>query len=434
MFSLLRIAVRNIVQHRRRSLLVAGAVAAVSFLVVALFGLIHAARSNLYDTATAFYVGELNLSGIYKLSPGSAEQMVTHADQLEALVREQVPETQSIESRIVGAATLSGTRVSVRNLFVAGMNPDEVERVGRLLHISEGKLSDLLQPDTVLLFRGQAKKLGVGVGDVVTLSGLTTRQAHNAIDVRVVAIADNSGGLLSHLALVPSVTARNFFQYREAATAMLQIQLTPGTDVNEVQERLRAALATKGHRLLEEEFHEWSEKEEWAESQPWTGQVLEVARWDELIGQAGFLSAIDALIGLLTFLLLAIASVGVMNTMWIAIRERTKEIGTLRAIGMQRRAVVRLFMTESVLLGGLGGVAGIVLAVVVGAIVNVAHIPVPDTLQVFLGMGEFVTLQFSPGIVIGTTVTIVFFTAFISIWPSYLASRVSPITAMGHVS
>ena len=41
------------------------------------------------------------------------------------------------------------------------------------------------------------------------------------------------------------------------------------------------------------------------------------------------------------------SSIGIMNTMWIAIRERTREIGTLRAIGMQRRAVLWMFLLEA---------------------------------------------------------------------------------------
>ena len=50
-----------------------------------------------------------------------------------------------------------------------------------------------------------------------------------------------------------------------------------------------------------------------------------------------------------------------MNTMWIAIRERTREIGTLRAIGMQRRAVLRMFLLESLMLGLVGTVGGALL-------------------------------------------------------------------------
>jgi putative ABC transport system permease protein len=54
------------------------------------------------------------------------------------------------------------------------------------------------------------------------------------------------------------------------------------------------------------------------------------------------------------------AIVGAMITMYSAVANRTSEIGTLRAIGFQRRAILTAFMVESVLLGMMGGVAGLI--------------------------------------------------------------------------
>ena len=48
-----------------------------------------------------------------------------------------------------------------------------------------------------------------------------------------------------------------------------------------------------------------------------------------------------------------------MNTMWIAIRERTREIGTLRAIGMHRREVLWMFLLESLMLGLFATLCGV---------------------------------------------------------------------------
>ena len=61
---------------------------------------------------------------------------------------------------------------------------------------------------------------------------------------------------------------------------------------------------------------------------------------------------------MLVILLMVIVAVGIMNTMWIAIRERTREIGTLRAIGMQRTQVLWMFLIEAFLLGLAGTAAG----------------------------------------------------------------------------
>ena len=73
----------------------------------------------------------------------------------------------------------------------------------------------------------------------------------------------------------------------------------------------------------------------------WTGQKLDVTTWeDELSFMMWTLQALQGLTVVLIMILIAIVVIGIMNTMWIAIRERTREIGTLRAIGMQRGGVL----------------------------------------------------------------------------------------------
>ena len=84
----------------------------------------------------------------------------------------------------------------------------------------------------------------------------------------------------------------------------------------------------------------------------WTGQKLDVTSWeDELSFMMWTLQALQGLSTVLLIILIAILVAGIMNTMWIAIRERTREIGTLRAIGMQRGSVARMFLVESAAAG-----------------------------------------------------------------------------------
>ena len=58
------------------------------------------------------------------------------------------------------------------------------------------------------------------------------------------------------------------------------------------------------------------------------------------------------------------AAFGVTNTMIMSVSERTREIGTLRAIGAQRRQVMKIFMSESFLIGAVGAVVGVFLGIV----------------------------------------------------------------------
>ncbi|MEZ4463834.1 MAG: FtsX-like permease family protein [bacterium] len=74
--------------------------------------------------------------------------------------------------------------------------------------------------------------------------------------------------------------------------------------------------------------------------------------------------------------LLIIIVIGIMNTLWMAIRERRAEIGTVRAIGMSRRQVLGLFLLEATLLGALAAAAGALLGAIAILVVDAVGIPI----------------------------------------------------------
>src|SRR4029434_4119994 len=73
----------------------------------------------------------------------------------------------------------------------------------------------------------------------------------------------------------------------------------------------------------------------------------------------------------------AIVAVGIMNTMWNSVRDRTAEIGTMRAIGMRRRRVVMLILTEAILLGLGATTAGALVGAALAFGIDAAQIKVP---------------------------------------------------------
>jgi ABC-type antimicrobial peptide transport system permease subunit len=68
---------------------------------------------------------------------------------------------------------------------------------------------------------------------------------------------------------------------------------------------------------------------------------------------------------------LLVSAIGMFNTMTVTLLERTKEIGIMRTIGASPRDIKFLFVSESIIVGFLGGVSGIVMGVTIGFAVNI---------------------------------------------------------------
>ena len=164
----------------------------------------------------------------------------------------------------------------------------------------------------------------------------------------------------------------------------------------------------------------------------WTGQKLDVTTWeDEVSFLTWTLTVLKGLTAVLLTILIAIVVTGIMNTMWIAIRERTREIGTLRAIGMQRGGVLRMFLYESLLLGLIGTGAGALAGAGLGTAINAARIHVPLSVQLFL-MSDRVQLALHGGGLVRAALFITLVTTLASLYPAYRAARLKPVSAMSH--
>jgi len=88
-----------------------------------------------------------------------------------------------------------------------------------------------------------------------------------------------------------------------------------------------------------------------------------------LLENIKFVTLAATLIGLIT---LAGAAVGLMNIMLVSVTERTKEIGTRKAMGAKTATIKNQFLYESVIIGQLGGILGIVLGILIGNIISSA--------------------------------------------------------------
>jgi ABC-type lipoprotein release transport system permease subunit len=433
MRQLILIAVRNLLQHRRRTLLLGGAIAGVTALLVLLQGLAAGVRDTMFESATTLSSGHVNVGGFFKVTAGAASPVVTGYPQLLEALRKEVPELAYVTERGRGWAKVIADDGSSMQLGLAGVDVTREQGLQQTLRVTRGKLEDLAKPDAILLFEKQAQKLNVGVGDALTISAPSLRGANNTVDVTVVAVARDVGFMSGFNVMMNGDALRRLYQLKDDATGALHLYLKDVEQTKAVQERLRRRLPELGYTVMEADPRAFFFKFDVVNREDWTGQKLDVTNWQEEISFVEWLlTALDALTFALIFVLLVIIAVGVMNTLWIAIRERTREIGTLRAIGMQRTRVLAMFVLEALVLG-LGATGfGAGVAVAAALLLNAAHIPLAEAVQL-ITLSDTLFVAVSARSALGAVLFVTACTTLIALVPSFLAARMKPVTAMHHI-
>lgn len=430
----LRIAALSLFEHKRRAVLLGAAIATVTSLLVLLNALSAGIHHTLVETATTLSSGDLNVGGFFKVTTGRAGPIVTEYRQVLDVVRREMPEMEYAVERVRGWGKIVSDTGSIQ-AGIGGIDVRHERNFGKVVKLSSGTLDALAEPNTILLFESQVSKLKVRVGDAVTISSQTPRGVANTIDCRVVAIAKDVGLLSQWNTFISSDSLRALYQLKPDITGAIQIHVRPSAQdqLARLAARLRTSLEKHGYRVMEPDPRPFFMKFQTVSREQWTGQKLDVTSWeDELSFMMWTLKALDGLTFILMLILLGIVVTGIMNTMWIAIRERTKEIGTLRAMGMQRPSVIRMFFLESLILGVLGACSGVILGSLVAALLNMAHIHVPLSVQIFL-MSDVLQLVLLPKSLFSALVLVALVTAAASIFPSLRAARLRPVDAMSHI-
>ena len=136
-----------------------------------------------------------------------------------------------------------------------------------------------------------------------------------------------------------------------------------------------------------------------------------------------FVNLLQAIVAGFGILALIASIFGIINTQYIAVLERTREIGLMKALGMRGRHVSRLFQLEAAWIGLLGGIIGVGLALLVGNLLN----PV-ITKQLSLGYNNLIVFQ--PLALILLILTLMLIAMSAGWLPARKASKLDPIEAL----
>src|SRR6185369_11271863 len=120
MTQFMRIAFRNLLTHGRRSLILGGAIAGVTTLLVFLGCLSSGVRATLLESATTVATGHINVGGFYKVTSGQSAPLVTDYQKIQGIVAKTLPDLDFVTARGRGWARLVSDQASMQ-VGIAGI-------------------------------------------------------------------------------------------------------------------------------------------------------------------------------------------------------------------------------------------------------------------------------------------------------------------------
>jgi putative ABC transport system permease protein len=402
------LAWRNLVRQRRRTLLM-GSVVAFGFAAFALAGGFIAQSFEGLKEGTIRSIG--HLQAVDRRAVKGTEQATLEFGLKDAgrarAVAAADPAVEAVLPRVefVGLAT-NGTK-SVPFLGL-GVDPEPEGKVSLARElVVAGKYLSSPDAEEIVLGTGLAAAIGAKTGDRVTLMATTPEGSLNAVDGIVTGLVDvrikelNDRYLAAGLGLVARLLET------PETVSKLVIFLENGADEAAATVRLEKALVQAGYPVA---------VRRWEDLAVFYGQVKLL-----YIGIFGFVGTV--------LIVIVILSAAIVMTM--SVTERTREIGTLRAIGTRPARVLGMFLAEGALLAVAGCVAGALIALVVRAVLNASGLILPPPPGATHGLPinvKLYPLAYAAGLA-AMVVTMVVASWF----PAHRASRTPIVEALTHV-
>jgi putative ABC transport system permease protein len=405
MSALIRIALRNVLRNRRRSFITFSAVLIAIIATFALRGLSNGMITAMQDAVVYGQTGALQIhrAGYLKATGGSTLDLDVPADAAFLDKVRLVPGVRAVSARLAFGGMVNANDTTSPALFSALDLAGEV-RVCPLREqlATQGRAFGANETEVAVLTPELTRTLGITLGQKAALLTNDKEGTLTAVDLTVLGVYGQPGLPLPEkkTGFVSLATAQGLLHMQGRAT-----EIVVAIDDLKAIDQVKAALASA------------------------LGPAYEVSTWSELVPfLKDAVTSWRFMSSLFTGIFLFVALLGIVNTMLMSVLERTREIGTMMALGVRRRSITAIFLLEATVQGFLGGLGGALLG---GALVFKVgkaglHFHMSNsTLHVhpFIDLGFFVL-----ALVLATAGAVL-----AALWPALRASRLRPVTALASV-
>ncbi len=448
MLNLLRIAFRNMNRQKKRSLLLGGAIAFGILIITLLNGFTAGLADNIKNNFSSSFGGHIYISGQELTDSGRTVSLIRDDSLLNEILKNPALEVEQVNKRSRSMASLIfGSKEQIAR--IDGVNWQREKELENL-ELLEGSLENCSDARALILPSSTADKLGVQVGETLLARLSTVTGQQNVGEFVLAGIIDDQGSFgfsaaYANLEYLNSLLGLSPGQYQlfhiylkdmetmEAAARMIHRDLSlsavteprgelaqgssgggpPGGGMGKLFGALLLGSGANGNG-----------------DESWEGTKYSLTTLNDLMEHAMSLVELINTIGLVVFiLLLVITMVGITNTFRMIMLERTREIGTMRALGMQRGSVRNIFLSEALFIalgGALCGVAGAGIVMIIASAIPLEAISI---FKLFLNEGHL-SFRVIPGSMALNILIVGVLSLFAAWLPAKKASQVDPAHAL----
>ncbi len=394
----------------RRSILSASAIAVAAMSIVILFAFIDGMAEDMAYNLKTFYTGAVRVQNAdyEKFERYNPIHLMVDWESADPVIAE-----------IDGITAYTPRTTFPANLYVDGTNfgavgvgvdfAREAEYLDLDSILKEGRIPEQGKNE-MLIGSVLARDLKLTIGDKITVLSTTAARGTNAITLKIVGLASFSVGSLNASYFWVPIDRVQYFLRMDGGVQDILIKTADNVKEKDIAERVKTALYQQ------------------------TGIEYDVRSWKELNMMYSMLELAEAVYRVIAIFFFLLGSTVIINTTMMVIFERMREIGTLSALGMHGRELVRLFFLEGVFISAIGSLVGVAIGVGITLYMGKVGIDFTDAMS---GMDFEVSSVLYPVLNVPLTVFIYFYSVAIAslatLIPSRKAAKIEPVEALRYI-
>ena len=415
MGNLFKIALRNLLRYKRRTLLTSSLIT-IGVMAVLLFVAVSGAfKYMMISQITDSMIGHLQVHKRgYVASIDNLPLHLNLAPKEVQIIEKELDSTAGVEAyspRIKFGGMFSNFEETT-NVRLNGVDPARELAAAPLLakRLLQGEESAVtIKSGEILVPELLAKGMKVKLGDTVVIVATNRDGSVNAKTFTVSGVLEGVSGPGGRDGYIHIDDAKEILRIDGIEANEYAIRLKDPEELHKVQAHLTEALAANLNKQNMPKF--------------------EIHTWEKLSPFYNIARMIDLMTLFIRIMLISIVLVSVMNVMIMAVFERIKEIGTIAAIGTRPGKILSLFLIEGLSLGVLGSLIGSFLSLV--AILILQANPLTFDFGRQKGLVLAPAIDFNEILIVSLLVIAI--STLASLQPAFKASRMEPVTAMRQV-